>query len=106
MAEIKRKRFPSSESDMLAEDSLRWTVVVLFSATLVFACVAATFLEFKSRSAHMAMAESASGGVVALCGMASGECFFEAVRTPPVYDFCRVEVGVEHALGGWVICGV
>lgn len=53
MAEIKRKLFPSSE---LAEDSLRWTVVVLFSATLVFACVAATFLEFKSRSAHMAMA--------------------------------------------------
>ena len=53
MAEVKRKIFPSSE---LAEDSLRWTVVVLFSATLVFACVAATFLEFKSRSAHMAMA--------------------------------------------------
>ncbi len=53
MAEIKRKLFPSSE---LAEDSLRWTVVVLFSVTLVFACVAATFLEFKSRSAHMAMA--------------------------------------------------
>ena len=56
MAEIKRKLFPLSESDVLAEDSLRWTVVVLFSATLVFACVAATFLEFKSRSAHMAMA--------------------------------------------------
>ena len=53
MAEIKRKLFPSSE---LAEDSLRWTVVVIFSATLVFACVAATFLEFKARSAHMAMA--------------------------------------------------
>ncbi len=53
MAEIKRKLFPSSE---LAEDSLRWTVVVLSSATLVFACIAATFLEFKSRSAHMAMA--------------------------------------------------
>lgn len=53
MAEIKKKRFPSSE---LAEDSLRWTVVVLFSATLVFACIAATFLEFESRSAHMAMA--------------------------------------------------
>ncbi len=53
MAEIKRKLFPSSE---LAEDSLRWTIVVLSSATLVFACIAATFLEFKSRSAHMAMA--------------------------------------------------
>ncbi len=53
MAEIKRKLFPSS---VLAEDSLRWTIVVLSSATLVFACVAATFLEFKSRSAHMAMA--------------------------------------------------
>lgn len=53
MPEIKRKLFPSSE---LAEDSLRWTIVLLSSATLVFACVAATFLEFKSRSAHMAMA--------------------------------------------------
>ena len=53
MAEIKRKLFPSSE---LAEDSLRWTIMVLSSATLVFACIAATFLEFKSRSAHMAMA--------------------------------------------------
>lgn len=39
-----------------SETGVRKTVVLLAAATLIFACVAATFLEFRTRSAHMAMA--------------------------------------------------
>ncbi len=39
-----------------AEAGVRKTTVLLAAATLIFACVAATFLEFRTRSAHMAMA--------------------------------------------------
>ncbi len=43
-------------SQASAAEGLRGIVIALSVAMLVFACVAATFLEFRSRSAHMAMA--------------------------------------------------
>ena len=39
----------------ILETGIRKTAVLLSAATLVLACVATTYLEFKARSAHMAM---------------------------------------------------
>ncbi|MCE2439286.1 MAG: hypothetical protein J4F39_07660 [Candidatus Latescibacteria bacterium] len=46
----------SEDAPVSAAEGLRGTVIALSVAMLIFACVAATFLEFRSRSAHMAMA--------------------------------------------------
>ena len=52
-----RIRVPLTEDSPVSDaERLRGTVIALSVAMLVFACVAATFLEFRSRSAHMAMA--------------------------------------------------
>ena len=43
-------------SEGIGEEGVRKTTFLVVAATLVFACVAATYLEFKAHSAHMAMA--------------------------------------------------
>jgi hypothetical protein len=55
MGELRREGF-SNPIEPDPEALIRKTTIVVAGLTVVVACVAATFLEFSSRSAHMAMA--------------------------------------------------
>ena len=96
---------PEDSSNSAAE-SLRGTVIALSVAMLVFACIAATFLEFRSRSAHMAMANLPLAVLLPFVAWLLANALFEAVCSLAFPDFGRVEAGPEHALGGRFICRV